>query len=119
VVLGSILGSSEFQNRATTLVASGTDRERYVTALYQLLLARVPDASEVASWVNSGLANDAIARSFLRSKEFRTNQIEAYYMVLLHRPAETEGRTYWIDTGSDLAKVRAGFGASPEFFAVG
>jgi len=119
VVLGSILGGSEFQNRATTLVTSGTDKERYVTALYQLLLARVPDASEVAGWVSSGLANDAIARSFLQSKEFRTNQIEAYYMVLLHRPAETEGRAFWTDSGSDLAKVRAGFGASPEFFAVG
>jgi hypothetical protein len=39
-VLSSILGSAEFFAHTQTLVASGTADERYLTALYQLLMGR-------------------------------------------------------------------------------
>src|SRR5262249_9660592 len=58
-VLGGILGSQEFLTRAQTLIATGTQQERFVQALYLLLLNRTAGAGEVAGQVaalNGGLS---------------------------------------------------------------
>src|SRR5262249_43702547 len=55
-VLSLILTQQEFYNRAQSLVASGTPDERYVKALYQLLLGREAAAGEIANDVG-GLAS--------------------------------------------------------------
>src|SRR5262249_39827962 len=46
-MLGGFLGTPEFFNRAQTLIASGTQNERFVSALYLLLLDRTPSAGEI------------------------------------------------------------------------
>src|SRR5205823_8901708 len=51
-VLGGLLASDEFFNRAQTLVPSGTPNERFVRALYQLLLERPAGPSELTGWLN-------------------------------------------------------------------
>src|SRR5207302_855887 len=69
-VLSLILGSAEFYDRAQALSSSGTADERYVQALYQLLLNRTGGAVEVAGWVGALPQNGrpAVALAFLQSQ---------------------------------------------------
>jgi hypothetical protein len=120
-VLSQVLSSSEFYSRAQTLNASGTADERYVQALYQLLLDRTPNTAEVASWVDvlPTRGRAGVALSFLHSREFRSDQFEGYYNTLLHRPDDPAGLAGWVASGLDLHAVRVGFEASGEFFRNG
>jgi hypothetical protein len=120
-VLSGILGSSEFSARAQTLVPTGSAPERYVQALYLLLLNRTAGADEVAFWVGAlpSLGNAGAALGILRSQEFRRQQVEAYYTALLHRPGETADRDFWTSAALDLAAIRIGFESSSEFFSFG
>jgi hypothetical protein len=125
-VLGYILGSTEFYNRAQTLVASGTAQERYVQALYLVLLDRTASDSDVAFWVNvlSQADRPAVALGFLQSQEFRTDQFEGYYNALLRRPSnpdhtDPDGLNGWVFSNLDVGTVRLGVGSSPEFYANG
>jgi hypothetical protein len=120
-VLSNILATPEFFQRAQTLVSTGTPDERYVQALYQLLLNRTPDANELAGWVNNlaSLGQQGVALSFLTSGEFRADQFEGYYNALLHRPSDPGGTAYWVSTGLSLEGVRLAFETGSEFFAVG
>jgi hypothetical protein len=114
MVLSYILSSPEFYSRAQMLVAAGSPAERYVLALYQLLLHRTASPAEVASWVNLG--RQQVAAGFLRSQEFRTALIQGYYDGLLHRsgaPYEVNG---WVLSVQDASRVRATFETSAEFF---
>ncbi len=123
-VLSQVLGDSagsEFYNRAQGLVASGTADERYVKALYLVLLNRTPSDAEVAGQVAAlnGSNRQAVARSFLSGQEFRTDQFEGYYDVLLHRPPDSDGLNGWVFSNIDMRSVRLGFEASSEFFTNG
>jgi probable HAF family extracellular repeat protein len=120
-VLSGILSSPEFYARAQTLIGSGTADERYVQALYLLLLNRTGEASGVAGWVG-GLptqGRQGVARGFLAATEFRTDLFEAYYNALLHRPDDAAGISDWVFSNLDAASVRMGFEAAPEFFTNG
>jgi CSLREA domain-containing protein len=120
-VLSEILGSPEFFNRAQTLVASGAPQERFVQALYQLVLKRTGSSSEVASWVTvlPQLGQQGVAFNFLTSTEFRIVQITAYYNTLLHRAPDGGGLGFWVSSGLDIETVRIDFESSPEFFVNG
>jgi hypothetical protein len=59
-----------------------------------------------------------VALGFLSSQEFRTDQFEGYYNVLLHRPADA-GLAYWLASGLDVHAVRVGFASGGEFFSNG
>jgi hypothetical protein len=75
-VPSGILGSSEFFGRAQGLMPTGTPTERYVQALYQVLLGRSASSAEAVGW-NAGLpalGNQGAALAFLHSQEFRTDQ---------------------------------------------
>jgi hypothetical protein len=121
VVLSRILGSSEFFNHALTLVASGTPQERYVQALYQLLLGRTGGTSEVAGWVSAlpQMGEIGVALNIVQSQECRTDLVEGYYNVLLHRPADLPGLEGWVFSGQDALTIRVGIEASAEFFTNG
>ena len=119
--LAGILGSAEFRARAQTLVASGTADQRFVQALYMLLLNRTGSSTEIAGWVSQlpTLGASGVALSILHSGEFRTDLVEAYYEVLLHRPADVSGRSGRVNSGEDALTIRVGFESTPEFFSNG
>jgi hypothetical protein len=121
-VLGQILGDvrQEFYNRAQTLVASGTPDERFVTALYELLLNRVPVGTELANAVTAldALGRQAYAQSLLQSQEFRTDLFEGYYNALLHRPADA-ALSAWVNSGLNAHAGRIAFESTSEFFSNG
>jgi hypothetical protein len=120
-VLGSILSSPEFYNRAQSLVIRGTGDERYVQALYQVLLNRPGSALEVAGWVNAlpMLGLGGVASGILSAREFRSDLIEAIYNALMHRPSDAPGLSGWLSSGLDATALRVAFEAGPEFFQVG
>jgi parallel beta-helix repeat protein len=120
-VLSQVLGSAEFYNRVQTLVSTGTADQRYVQALYLVLLDRTANDSEVAGWITAmqHLGRQGVALGFLQSQEFRTDQFEGYYNALLRRPAEPAGLHNWVTSGLDLRTARTAFEAGAEFFANG
>jgi hypothetical protein len=119
-VLSDILGCPEFFSHAQTLEASGTPHQRYVEALYQLLLGRTGAAAEVAGWVEVSQQSQAgVALDILDSLECRADLVEAYYNALLHRAAETAALDAWATSGEDALTMRIGIEASEEFFTNG
>jgi hypothetical protein len=125
-VLSHVLGSTEFYDRAQTLIGGSDANANYVQALYLVLLDRKASDSEVAGWVNvlSQADRPAVALGFLASREFRTDQFEGYYNALLLRPsnpngADPTGLNGWVFSNLDVGAVRIGFGSSPEFFTNG
>jgi hypothetical protein len=120
-VLSVILSSNEFFDRAQALIPTGTAQERYVQALYLLLLNRSAAPGELAGWV--GIANasgeQVVAFDLLQSTEFRGHQFDGYYDVLLHRPSEASGLNGWIFSNIDMRSVRFGFEGTSEFFLNG
>src|SRR5262249_5701530 len=91
-VLCQILGDRqhEFYDRAQTLVGSGSADQRYLRALYQVLLGRSGTAAEVAAWVQAlpSVGAQGVAQGFLSSTEYRTDLAGSYYNALLHRPPD-------------------------------
>jgi len=120
-VLSQILASDEFFADAQNLVATGTPQERYVEALYQLVLRRTGSGPEVAYW-DRGLPQSgsaAVALGFLTSLEYRKDLFTSYYTTLLHRASDALGLQAWVSSNLDASQVRIGFEASPEFFLNG
>ncbi len=118
-VLSYILGSSEFYARAQTLIPTGTPDERFVRALYLLVLNRDADQSEVDGYV-IGLptnGNAQTALGFLRSQEFRANEVFAFYHTLLHRGADDVGAQGFVSGNASLTQIREGFEISAEFLS--
>jgi len=120
-VLSGILASTEFYNRAQALSFTGSMDQRYIDALYILLLGRNPGDAETAGWVSvlPQLGGQGVALDFLDSTEFRTDAFEGYYEALLHRPADATGLNDWLASPLDLAAVRQEFESSPEFYQNG
>ncbi len=120
-VLSQILASPEFYGRAQTLSASGTADQRFVQALYPLLLGRTASDAEVMSWVATlpQQGRLGVALGFLTSGEYRTDLVQSDYGVLLHRSPDPQGLAFWVGVGEDALDLRIGFEASPEFFTNG
>ncbi|MFL5341170.1 MAG: DUF4214 domain-containing protein [Gemmataceae bacterium] len=120
-VLGRILASAEFFQRAQTLGFGDTPNGNYVRALYLLLLDRSASSTEVAGWVAAvpSLGRQNVALAYLQSQEFRTDDFEGYFNALLHRPGDLAGLNSWVKSNLDVAAVRIGFESSGEFFANG
>jgi len=120
-VLSGILDSSEFYTRAQTLIGSGSADERYVQALYLVLLNRAGDAPGATGWLNAlpSLGRQGVASAFLTSSEFRTDAFEGYYNALLHRPDDPQALQDFVFSNLDINTVRLSFEASAEFFANG
>jgi hypothetical protein len=117
-VLANILGTQEFFNRAQTLVASGSANERYVQALYQLLLGRSGSASEVSGQAAliATVGRAGVAQGLLSSGEYRTNLTNAYYEILLHRVPSAAEVAGWLNLNLDQDTQRVDIETSIEFF---
>jgi hypothetical protein len=121
MVLGQILGGTEFFNRAQTLVNTGTPPQRFVQALYPLLLGRTAGPTEIAGWTNllPTIGQRGVATAILQSGEYRGIVISGYYNTLLHRSPDLVGLNGWVLSNIDLGMVRGDFAASQEFFTNG
>jgi hypothetical protein len=117
-VLANILGTQEFFNRARTLVDSGSANERYVQALYQLLLGRSGSASEVAGQAAliATVGRAGMAQGVLSSGEYRSNLTNAYYEILLHRVPSAAEVAGWLNLNLDQNTQRIDTETSIEFF---
>jgi hypothetical protein len=120
-VLSQILGSAEFISRAQSLAPSGTSAQRFVEALYQLLLGRTASPMEIAGWVDKlqTIGARGVAMGLLQSMEYRADVVTTDYLTLLHRsPAMMEVNS-WASSGMDLGMVRVNIESSMEFFTNG
>ncbi len=120
-VLSSLLGTGEFLNHAVALNGNGSPQQSFVNALYQLLLNRSPNGTDLSYWINQVqmVGQQGVALAFLTMPEYRTDTVTGYYNNLLHRPPDTNGLTYWVNSGLDLATVRGNIEGTPEFFTNG
>jgi hypothetical protein len=119
-VLAGILVSNEFYARAQTLIGSGTADQQFVQALYQTLLGRSGDAASVQNMVQavSVVGRQGVVLGFLNSGEFRSDQVEGLYNVLLNRPSDG-GAAGWVSSGGDLTTLVVSFESTSEFVADG
>jgi streptogramin lyase len=123
-IVAQILSSDEFFNFANnSLINTGTSNQRFVSALYLVLLNRTPSNAELQNEVSqlAALGRQGLASTFLSSAEYRGDIIRGYYSTLLHRaappsPAEVNS---WVLSGLDLKRIRIGFEDSLEFFLKG
>src|SRR5262245_41742370 len=101
--LAGILASPEFYGRAQMLVYVGAADERYVRALYGLLLGRGAGGDEVAGWLGAlpALGRAGVTRSLLGSPEYRRDAVASDYQALLRRGAEPAGLGGWASSGLD------------------
>jgi CSLREA domain-containing protein len=120
-VLSGILGSDEFFSRAQSLVGSGTAQQRFVQCLYQRMLNRTGSAAELAFWVNQmpQFGRQGVAQGFQGATEYRRDVVTGDYNTLLHRSGTAVEVNYWVFSNLDVASIRIGFEASPEFFIKG
>jgi hypothetical protein len=122
-VLSQLLATTDFYNHAQNLVPSGTADERYVQALYQVLLGRSGDShQEVDQWVtalSAGMSRQQVALAFLQGPEFRAAQFEGYYNALLRRSEDPTGLANWVKSPMDMGSVRIDFEGGSEFYTNG
>ncbi|HEY0408754.1 MAG TPA: DUF4214 domain-containing protein, partial [Candidatus Dormibacteraeota bacterium] len=101
----------------------GTDRG-FVTALYQDILGRVPQAAELNGWLAGGpVDHTAMAGSFAFSHEHHLQVVGAttsgWYARYLGRGADTGGAEYWatqLDHGTHDEVGVATFTSSGEYY---
>jgi hypothetical protein len=129
----SQLGSGAYDETLLTNLAAtsayysghgkGTDRG-FVTALYQDILGRTPQASELNGWLAGGpLDHAAMARNFAFSHEHHIDLVAAagsgWYPHYLGRPADGGGADYWatqLDHGTHDEVGVATFASCDEYY---
>jgi hypothetical protein len=117
-VLSAFLTAAEFSRRATGLIGTGTPDERFVQALYLLLLLRAATDDEVSAWLNGlpALGRRGVAVALLQSAEYRRLQLQSLYQELLHREGDAAVVDAWTATPFDLLTLRGLFVSRPELF---
>lgn len=120
-VLSQFLAAGEFFARAQTLIPSGTPQQRYVQALYNLMLFRNASPTELQNWINrfATLGQAGVAMGILTSVEFRTNQFEGYFNALLHQPSDPVALHNWVAMPKNMRQIRIAFYSTALFFTNG
>lgn len=117
-IVEHLIESEEFATRVAPVIR-----------LYQAHLDRVPDHGGLQFWVTqvrSGRTLADISEEFARSPEFAMlygalnnhEYVERVYLNVLGRPAEAEGKAYWLqrlEDGTTRGTVMALFSESVEF----
>jgi len=110
------LASPEYYMRA------GSTDAGWVRELYQHVLGRSAQTSEVNHWVQalrSGSTRSGVAMGFLLSTEHLTTVVDGYYVDLLGRHIDPSGRTTWvgkIQAGDRVEAIIGGIIASAEYY---
>jgi hypothetical protein len=138
-VLSAFLASGEFRQRAATLAPVRADANRnYITALYIVLLGRVPTSQEVSGRLPrlAALGARGLAQAFTRSTEFRKLFTAALYggnaplpptafvtglPNLLNRPSPPADSqlTHRAHSSQQLLDILTNIAGSAEFFSNG
>ncbi len=111
-------GSEEYFNR------SGGTNESFVTALYQDLLERSPDADGLSFWsgkLDRGEASPGgVAAGFYASIESRRSRVSALYQRILLRGPDSEGHEYWAGRllSTDDIRLASDLAASTESYQI-
>ncbi len=111
-------GSEEYFNR------SGGTNEAFVTALYQDLLERSPDADGLSFWsgkLDRGEASPgSVAAGFYASIESRRSRVASLYQRILLRGPDSEGHTYWAGRllSTDDIRLASDLAASTESYQI-
>ena len=81
-----------------------------VTALYQKLLGRKPDAAGLNYWVNSGQPLSTISSNISAGQEAKDyakkQEITSYYRTILGREPDAAGLNYWMNSGDSLSSIK-------------
>jgi hypothetical protein len=116
-VAAMVLGSPEyFQMRA------GSSNSGFLTAMYQDLFNRAPDANALSNFTQA-LASGAATRTqvaavVLASPEYQHTVIQSDFQLLLHRPADNTGLAFYTNSFAGGARdedVLNSIFTSPEF----
>lgn len=81
-----------------------SDKAVYVAALYQLFQGRPATPEEIdlgVSALEEGLDRSDLAELHARSDHWAGSEIESMYREALGRPADSEGKRYWVDQVRD------------------
>ncbi|HVX62653.1 MAG TPA: DUF4214 domain-containing protein, partial [Pirellulales bacterium] len=108
----------------SVMVASvGTPHEQYVTAVYEDVLGRAPDATGLTYWskrLDQGAAISSVAESIAHSDEYYANfVIKPDYLKLLRRAADDAAVVHWTSLmhgGLTDQQLEADLVSSQEFF---
>ena len=90
-VVRDILNSGEYRRDNSTDTA-------FVTALYNDLLGRAPDAKDLADRVHAlqhGVSRSAVVNEVLSSTELSSRLVDSLYQDFLNRPADPAGQAHW------------------------
>lgn len=97
-VQAGIIGSPEYFATAGRLYPDLSPDAAWVTALYNNLLGRAPDAAGLDYWVNDiqthSLAD--VVLGFVSSDEYRSALLDGWYEQYLGRPIDTASAAYWL-----------------------
>jgi hypothetical protein len=117
-VLAAFLSTPEFASRANTLISTGTPDERYLQALYQVLLQRPATDTELSSWLSAlpSLERRGVALVLLGSTEYRSLQVATLYSTLLGRAASPEEVAAWASSPFDLLTIQGYLQSRPDLF---
>jgi hypothetical protein len=112
-VLMSFLDSDEFK-------ATYPPPNRYVEALYRLVLGRVPDPQGLSGWVTSldVVTPWIVASGFLHSDEYAKRLAREQYQQFLRRQPSVAEVQPWVDAvknGVGLQEIVVGFLSSDEY----
>jgi hypothetical protein len=116
-VQAGIIGSAEYYQHA-----GGTDAA-WVTALYQNILGRDPDAGGLEFWVQyiQAHSKQQVVLGFVTSDEYRLALIAQWYSTYLDREVDEEGAAYWLAQmrgGTSQDAVQAALLSSQEYLAL-
>jgi hypothetical protein len=117
-VEASFVASVEYQE------IHGSNFIGWLTALYQDLLGRAPDAAGLNGWLNAlatGMSPYQIALAFSTSTEREAMFITADYVQFLGRTPDAAGMDGWlnvIENGGNREDIAVGIVGSDEYFAV-
>lgn len=118
----------KFVDKAFSLDVGAGENGGEAYRLFQAAFDRTPDGSGLGFWINAldnGTSLNSVANSFVNSPEFsskygpldNTAFVNQMYLNVLHRPADQEGASFWINSlnnGGTRASVLASFSESPE-----
>jgi hypothetical protein len=117
-VMDGFVGSSEYYERVTA--GSNFPNTTYVAAVYENLLNRAGNGSEITFWVSQlpTLGDNGVALGFFQSREYRSIFVTGLYYTILRRQASPSSGEVagWVDSAEPLLAIEASFAGLPEFY---
>jgi acylphosphatase len=123
VVQASIISLGDFTQPAASPV--GVDPNAlYVDYLYQSLLGRAADPTELNAWVSGldhGISPSAVVQGIEASPEYLGDLVSSLYQQYLQATADPTGLNGWVGLlqhGGTIEQVISGLVSSPEYHAL-